>query len=123
MSSSASAWASGTSPDISAGAGTPSSDTPAPPAGKTWSKGRKPRRPGKLAPYVSYLEQRWAETEGRVAVLALHWEITERGFRGSYSTVRDWARRNLPQTARPAPAPPLPSVPEITGWLAATPEH
>ncbi|MCH0557652.1 ISL3 family transposase [Streptomyces sp. MUM 16J] len=84
-------------------------------------KGRKPRRPGKLAPYVSYLEQRWAETEGRVTVLALHREITERGFHGSYSTVRDWTRRNLPQTARPAPAPPLPSVREITGWLVRHP--
>jgi transposase len=84
-------------------------------------KGRKPRRPGKLAPYVSYLEQRWAETEGRVTVLALHREITERGFHGSYSIVRDWTRRNLPQTARPAPAPPLPSVREITGWLVRHP--
>lgn len=61
-------------------------------------KGRKRQLPSKLDPFKPYLSQRWAETDGKVTVLDLHREITARGFRGHYSTVRDWARRDLPRS-------------------------
>lgn len=60
-------------------------------------KGRKRQLPSKLDPFKPYLAQRWAETDGRITVLDLHREITARGFRGHYSTVRVWTRHDLPQ--------------------------
>ncbi|MGW1070956.1 hypothetical protein ACWD4F_41485 [Streptomyces aureus] len=80
-------------------------------------KGRKRQLPSKLDPFKPYLAQRWAETEGSTTILDLHREITERGFRGHYSTVRDWIRRDLPQREGFTPAPPPPSVRRVTGWL------
>ncbi|MFF9206722.1 hypothetical protein ACF1AE_34135 [Streptomyces sp. NPDC014986] len=59
-------------------------------------KGRKRQLPSKLDPFKPYLAARWAETGGRVTVLALFREITARGFRGHY-IVCDWIRRDLPQ--------------------------
>lgn len=90
----------------------------------TWQdmvKGRKRQQPSKLDPFKPYLEHRWAETAGRVTVLALHREITERGFRGSYSTVNQWTRRAL--TVADGIPPPLaaPSIRQVTGWLTRHP--
>ncbi|MEV4040417.1 ISL3 family transposase [Streptomyces umbrinus] len=84
-------------------------------------KGRKRQRSSKLDPFKPYLEQRWTETEGRVTILDLHHEITARGFRGHYSTVRDWARRALPRGESVVLAPPPPSVRQVTGWLTRHP--
>ncbi|MEU6688393.1 hypothetical protein [Streptomyces sp. NPDC046832] len=56
-------------------------------------KGRKRQLPSKLDPFKPYLVQRWSEADGKVTIFDLHREITARGFRGHYSTVRDWARR------------------------------
>lgn len=56
-----------------------------------------------------------------MTVLDLHREITARGFRGHYSTVRDWARRDLPRPERSTLAPPPPSVRQVTGWLTRHP--
>ncbi|MEU4654970.1 hypothetical protein AB0G32_13660 [Streptomyces sp. NPDC023723] len=68
-------------------------------------KGRKRQLPSKLDQFKPYLADRWAETDGHVTILGLHREITARGFRGHYSTVRDWIRRDLPQQEG-VPAPP-----------------
>ncbi|MFJ8364506.1 ISL3 family transposase [Streptomyces sp. NPDC093984] len=85
-------------------------------------KGRKRQRSSKLDPFKPYLEHRWAETEGQVTVLDLHREITARGFRGCYSTVRDWARHALPKNNDGfTPAPPPPSVRQVTGWITRHP--
>jgi transposase len=58
-------------------------------------KGRKRQQPSKLHPFMPYLTQRWAETEGKVTILDR--EITARGFRGHYSTVQLWVRKDLPK--------------------------
>ncbi|WP_405653984.1 DUF4259 domain-containing protein [Streptomyces sp. NBC_00019] len=74
-----------------------------------------------LDPFKPYLAQRWAETDGKVTILDLCREITARGIRGHYSTVRDWARRGLPRPEGFTPAPPPPSVRQVTGWLTRHP--
>ncbi|WP_432250197.1 transposase [Streptomyces sanyensis] len=70
-------------------------------------KGSTRRRPSKLDPFKPYLQQRWTETEGRVAILELHREISARGFRGGYTIVFDWISRTLPN--------------KVTGWLIRHP--
>ncbi|WP_432067154.1 ISL3 family transposase [Streptomyces sp. C10-9-1] len=84
-------------------------------------KGSTRRRPSKLDPFKPYLQQRWTETEGRVAILELHREISARGFRGGYTIVFDWISRTLPRNTGFAPAPPPPSVRQVTGWLIRHP--
>ncbi|MFT9480602.1 transposase [Streptomyces sp. Mo3] len=84
-------------------------------------KGRKRQLPSKLDPFKPYLAQRWAEADGKVTILDLYREITGRGFRGHYSTVRDWARRDLPRPEGVTLAPPPPSVRQVTGWLTRHP--
>ncbi|MFE9453459.1 ISL3 family transposase [Streptomyces sp. NPDC006739] len=84
-------------------------------------KGRKRQLPSKLDPFKPYLADRWAETDGNVAILGLHREITTRGFRGHYSTVRDWIRRDLPRQEGFTPAPPPLSIRQVTGWLTRHP--
>jgi len=67
---------------------------------------RKPPRVGVLAPYVGYLEQRWAEGCRNAALL---WrELARLGFAGRYGTVRSWAgqrRKADPPIAPVTPAP------------------
>ncbi|MEC4019390.1 transposase [Streptomyces sp. H27-D2] len=91
---------------------------------KNWQdmvRGRKRQQPSKLDPFKPYLEHRWAETAGHVTVLALHREITERGFRGNYSTVNQWTRRALTATDGTPPPPTAPSIRQVTGWLTRHP--
>jgi hypothetical protein len=84
-------------------------------------KGRKRQQPSKLDPFKPYLEHRWLEADGRVTVLALHREITERGFRGSHSTVNQWMRRALTLADGAPPPPAAPSIRQVTGWLTRHP--
>ncbi|MFF7890272.1 ISL3 family transposase [Streptomyces sp. NPDC007916] len=84
-------------------------------------KGRKRHQPSKLDPFKAYLEHRWTETNGRVTILDLHREITERGWRGSYSTVQLWVRKALPQPDSTPPRPVIPSIRQVTGWLTRHP--
>ncbi|CAL9623463.1 hypothetical protein [Streptomyces sp. enrichment culture] len=60
-------------------------------------KGRTRQLPSKLDHFKPYLAGRRAETDGNVTILDLYREIAARGFRGAYSTVRQWIRRELPQ--------------------------
>ncbi|MEU3283280.1 transposase [Streptomyces antibioticus] len=85
------------------------------------AKGRKRQLPSKLDPFKPYLADRWAETDGHVTILGLHRQITARGFRGHYSTVRDWIRRDLPQQEGFTAAPPPLSIRQVTGWLTRHP--
>ncbi|MFK0258444.1 transposase [Streptomyces sp. NPDC090445] len=64
---------------------------------------------------------RWAETNGRITVLELHREITERGFNGSYTILADWIRYSLTATDSVPPALAPPSVRQVTGWLTRHP--
>ncbi|MET7353929.1 ISL3 family transposase [Streptomyces mirabilis] len=60
----------------------------------TWEElatGRWQNLPSTLDPYKPYLHQRWRE--GHTVAVKLHAELRERGFTGSYSTVRDYLQR------------------------------
>ncbi|WP_307822113.1 ISL3 family transposase [Streptomyces coffeae] len=84
-------------------------------------KGRKRQLPSKLDPFKSYLAERWAEADRKVTALDLYREIAARGFRGHYSIVCDWIRRDLPRRQGFTPAPPPLSVRQVTGWLTRHP--
>ncbi|WP_171060267.1 transposase [Streptomyces montanus] len=80
------------------------------------------RRGSSLDIHHVYLSRRIAETRGRISLVALHRELAERDWHGSYSTLRDWAAHRLHQphrTPRPPPAPP--STRQVTGWLTRRP--
>ncbi|GCB42808.1 hypothetical protein SNL152K_91 [Streptomyces sp. NL15-2K] len=69
-----------------------------------------------------YLSRRIAETRGRISLVALHRELAERGWHGSYSTLRDWAVHRLRHPRRPPQPPPAPpSTRQVTGWLTRRP--
>jgi hypothetical protein len=76
-------------------------------------------RASKLDPFKEYLRQRLAE--GCLNIAALHREIADLGFRGSYGAVRDYIGPRRP-AARTAPAPP-PGVRKVTGWIMTAPDH
>ncbi|WP_329537697.1 transposase (plasmid) [Streptomyces sp. NBC_01450] len=56
-----------------------------------------------------------------MTVPGFHREITARGFRCHYSTVRDRIRRDLPQQEDFTPGPPPLSIRQVTGWLTRHP--
>jgi hypothetical protein len=72
-----------------------------------------------LDPYKPYLLAGYNGWHGNVQ--ALHREITEQGFTGSYSTVRDFLQTcsapDLPQRSAP------PSVRRVTGWICRRPDN
>ncbi|AVH54707.1 MULTISPECIES: ISL3 family transposase [Streptomyces] len=79
-------------------------------------------RGSSLDVHHAYLSRRIAETRGRISLVALHRELAERGWHGSYSTLRDWAVQRLPQPRRtPQPPPAPPSIRQVTGWLTRRP--
>jgi len=85
------------------------------------SPGRQ-RRGSSLDVHHTYLSRRVAETRGRISLTALHRELAERGWQGSYSTLRDWARHRLHQPRRtPQPPPAPPTARQVTGWLTRRP--
>jgi transposase len=89
---------------------------------------RKPRTrpPGQLAPYRTYLEERWREGCHNAAQL---WrELQEQGFRGSYGSVYAWLaewqaqlppeqRRWNGQRPRPDAVAPVPTPGAVMWWL------
>jgi transposase len=82
----------------------------------------KPRagRPSKLDGYKPHLHQRW--NEGCTNVLQLHREIAALGYRGGYSTVRDYLAPFRVLGAAPPAAPAPPKVRTITSWLLRRPD-
>jgi transposase len=72
---------------------------------------------GPLDQYKPHLRRRLAE--GCTNAAALHTEIKELGFPGTYTAVRRYVREHRPDKP-PAPAPP-PSVRAVTGWLTRHP--
>ncbi|MFD9486716.1 transposase [Streptomyces sp. NPDC059991] len=76
-----------------------------------------PPRPSKLDPYKTYLQRRWSE--GCTNTLALHREITDRGYPDGYASGRDYLVAFRPTAGTPAPAPP--SARRVTAWLTRHP--
>ncbi len=52
----------------------------------------------RLDPYLPYLFERWAS--GCHNIVRLHQEIVERGYKGSYASVRDHLIRRLPRSVK-----------------------
>jgi transposase len=52
----------------------------------------------RLDPYLPYLFERWES--GCHTLVRLHQELVARGYKGSYSSVRDHLVRRLPRSAR-----------------------
>jgi transposase len=76
-------------------------------------------RPSILDEHKPYLHERW--NAGCTNMLRLHAEITARGYRGSYDTVRAWLQPFRALGTAPPAAPPAPKVRDITGWMLRHP--
>jgi transposase len=75
-------------------------------------------RPSKLDPFKPYLDQHAGQRHGDYT--RLFREIRERGYDGSYSTVRGYLGRHRPARA-PLPQVP-PTVRDVTGWITRRPD-
>ncbi|HYQ92411.1 MAG TPA: ISL3 family transposase [Candidatus Competibacteraceae bacterium] len=63
--------------------------------------GQRPSRPSELDPYRAYLQRRWQEGCHNAAQL---WrELTNQGFAGCASSVRQWAGRRRQRASSPSP--------------------
>lgn len=72
-----------------------------------------------LDPFKEYLHLRLSE--GCTNAKTLHRELSERGYAGSYSALRDYIRVRRP-TARTAPAP-TPGVRKVASWILTAPDR
>ena len=70
---------------------------------------------------MPYLHQRWAE--GCTDATQLWREIRGRGYRGGYSSVRDYLAPLRLTTAIPMPAPQPPKARKVTGWIMSHPDN
>jgi transposase len=77
-------------------------------------------RPSILDAYKPFLHQRW--NEGATSARQLHAEITARGYRGSYCTVRDYLAPFRALGAAPPPRPAVPKARDITAWMLRHPD-
>jgi transposase len=81
-------------------------------------RGQWQNRPTRLDAFKPHLHRRWAD--GCTNAWKLWEEITERGYRGGYASVRDYLRplRTAPRSPDVRP----PSVRTVTGWLLTHPD-
>jgi transposase len=77
------------------------------------------RRAKLLDTHADYLAQRWHQ--GCTDATRLWEELRERGYRGSYATVRDYVRPFRTGDIPPAPAPA--KVRQFTGWIMRNPAN
>ncbi len=78
-------------------------------------------RPSLLDDYKPYLHQRW--NEGCTNVRQLHAELTERGYKGGYGTIRDYV---LPFRQAGTAAPAVPGPPkarDLASWILKDPDN
>jgi transposase len=77
--------------------------------------------PTPLDPYKPYLGQRWAE--GCRSAAALHAEIRDRGYRGSYSRTAAYLHPFRKAAALPPAAPAPPKTRDIARWILTSPDN
>ncbi len=81
----------------------------------------KDGRPSILDEHKPYLHQRW--NEGCTNVLRLHAELKERGYKGSYGTVRDYVLPFREAGAAPPAVPGPPKARDLARWITADPDN
>jgi transposase len=79
------------------------------------------RRAKLLDTHADYLRRRW--NQGCTDAARLWEELRDRGYRGSYATVRDYVRPFRTGPIPPAPAPAPPKVRQFTGWIMRNPAN
>ena len=78
-------------------------------------------RPSLLDDYKPYLHQRW--NEGCTNVRQLHAELRERGYKGSYGTVRDYVLPFREAGAAPPAVPGPPKARDLASWILTDPDN
>ena len=78
-------------------------------------------RPSLLDEYKPYLHQRW--NQGCTNVRQLHAELRERGYRGSYGTIRGYVQPFRDLGAAPPAEPAPPKTRDVARWILADPKH
>ena len=79
----------------------------------------KDGRPSILDEYKPYLHQRW--NQGCTNIIRLHAELKERGYKGSYGTVRDYVLPFRGAGAAPPAVPGPPKARDLARWILADP--
>ena len=81
----------------------------------------KDGRPSILDEHKPYLHQRW--NEGVTNVIQLHAELKERGYKGSYGTIRDYVLPFREAGAAPPAVPGPPKARDLARWITADPDN
>jgi transposase len=81
----------------------------------------KDGRPSLLDDYKPYLHQRW--NEGCTNVRQLHAELKERGYNGSYGTIRDYVLPFRAAGAAPPAVPGPPKARDLASWILTNPKN
>jgi transposase len=81
----------------------------------------KDGRPSILDEHKPYLHQRW--NQGCTNVIQLHAELKERGYRGSYGTIRDYVLPFRETGAAPPAVPGPPKARDLAKWITSDPEN
>jgi transposase len=79
----------------------------------------KDGRPSLLDDHKPYLRQRW--NEGCTNVRQLHAELKERGYKGSYGTIRDYVLPFREAGAAPPAVPGPPKARDLASWILKHP--
>ena len=78
-------------------------------------------RPSILDEHKPYLHQRW--NQGVTNVIQLHSELKERGYKGSYGTIRDYLLPFRQAGAAPPAVPGPPKARDLASWILTDPDH
>jgi transposase len=78
-------------------------------------------RPSLLDDYKPYLHQRW--NEGCANVRQLHAELKQRGYQGSYGTIRDYVLPFREAGAAPPAVPGPPKARDLASWILRHPDN
>ena len=81
----------------------------------------KDGRPSLLDEHKPYLHQRW--NEGCTNVRQLHAELKERGYKGSYGTIRDYVLPFREAGAAPPAVPGPPKARDLASWILTDPDN
>jgi hypothetical protein len=81
----------------------------------------KDGRPSILDEHKPYLHQRW--NEGCTNVIQLHAELRQRGYTGSYSTIRDYMLPFRETGSAPPAVPGPPKARDLARWITADPDN